>query len=65
MLINFNGAVPIPINHNIAVIGAAQVAINEKETKTWAEIGAVLAGHLRDKVLGKDSAKDPRVCALF
>ena len=28
------------------------------------EIGAILVNHLRNQILDKDSAKDPRVCAI-
>ena len=37
---NFCEAVPIPINHSNAVIGAVQVAV--QKIKTWTEIGAIL-----------------------
>jgi len=45
ILINFRESVPIPINRGKAEIGAVQVAINKKKTKTWAEIGAVLVNY--------------------
>lgn len=47
--INFRGSVPIPINRNVAEIGAVQVAINEKKTGTWAEIGATLVNLMEKK----------------
>ena len=76
MPISSNEAVPIPINHSFAVIGAVQVAI--QKIKTWTEIGAVLANipkkkmkartvlvnHLRNQVLDKDRARDLRLCAI-
>ena len=53
MLINFNEAVPIPINRSGAETGAVLTTIQEKKIK----VRAVLVNHLRKQISGKDSLK--------
>ncbi len=50
----------MPTNSNEVEIGAALTTIREKKII----VRTVLVDHLRDQILDKDSARDPRVCAL-
>ena len=54
------GAVPISINRSEAEIGAVLTTIRKKKII----VRAVLVNHLRNQILDKDSARDPRVCAI-
>jgi hypothetical protein len=51
----------MPINFNGIEIGAILTTIQKKKMI----VRAVLVSHLRNQILDKDSAKDPRVCADF